>query len=386
MFILVIYRDDREKTDFLLHLCSMSFMTEHEPSWWREAAFVGRATEAKKEEVRTELAASFHGKKPALISERDWELVRSKELEKKPQERAAIRIANEITNITRRGYGLEAFDIPEHNFLFLPEEVYRKEVISGGVSDEEFEVATSDTEHQRMYFREKTARLFPIHAAQTILHEIMHHKGVLSFEVPEEPVVQDETLKHAIPRREGLTAYSHSSTLATKEGEHEHFLGLDEAIVENYMIRHTPEILAQPEFAEERMWLMSPEAEKIKEEIAERERIPVSEIAWVTKDGKWQPYSYRPQREVLRYCVQEIAREFPENFQTPSEVLDRFEEGSLVSRRMLSLGRFVERTFGKGSFWLVGEMNDEKDEHEEDENMRASTILAKLHELREQML
>lgn len=347
-------------------------------SWRSDVRYTGKGAPEEKEAHRSGLAETFHGKKPELVSEEEWVLVKKLEKEKSSQERAAIRIANDITNETRKKYGLDSFDIPEQNFLFLPDNAYEK--VSGGIDDEEFEVATSDTEHQRMYFRDKIARLFPIHAAQAILHEITHHKGVMSFEAPEQPVMEDNQLKTAIPHREGLAAYSHSSEI-TKKREHEHFLGLDEAIVETYTMRHTPELLEAPEFASEREWSESEEAWELKDKIAQRENIPAEEIAWAARDGEWQPYSYRVQRAVLQYCAEEIAKEFPEEFRTKENVIDRFIEGTFVSGRMLSLGRFVEKTFGKDSFRMLGEMSNEKDET--DPNKNAVLILEKLRNARQ---
>lgn len=354
----------------------MTFSPEH--GWRKDVRYVGGGSDEKKAEHYKKLSETFRGKKPDLVSEQDWETAQRENKEKTPIERAAIHFANLITNETRQKYELEPFIIPEQNFLILPDNAYTP--LAGGIEDEEFEVATSDTEHQRMYLREKVMRLFLLHAAQTILHEMVHHKGALSFEVGTETIVEEGQTKEAIPRREGLTAYIHSSKKVEGREHHGWLLGIDEAIVENYVIRRTPKLLGIEGLQSEKEWLYSEKAVKLKAEIAKKEKIPIDEIAWVAENGKWRPYSYMPQRIVLRYCAEEITKEFPEKFLTIENAVDRFEEAIFISKRMVSLGRLVEQTFGRGSFRMLAEMDDERVE----EGGNAKIILEKLHAMRKE--
>lgn len=268
---------------------------------------------------------------------------------------------DEAINEVREQLGLPIFRISEGNIFVLPEDAYEK--VAGEIEDEEYEVATSDTENQHVYLRERIARQYPLHAALALAHELIHQRQALSFEIPEAPIKHEGLRKSAVPYREGLGAYA--TVKKIREGkDHEHFTGLDEAVVENFVMRHLKQrILNNPAFAAEREWLTTEEAKHIQKEVARRESIPEEdareEIAWVSPDGRGEPFSYRPQREVLSYLAQEIATQFPDRFKSPSDVINLFEEGLFIAPRLLTIGRYIEKTFGKGSFRLLGEMDDD---------------------------
>ena len=141
---------------------------------------------------------------------------------------------------------------------------------------------------------------------------------------------------------------------------HEHFRGLDEAIVASEERKYVKEMLNLPMFEKEREWLGSEEARKIREKIAVARNIPPDEIYWLGENKKSHiEVGYYRQRKVLDYALAEIQKEFPEKYGSAEEVSGEFLR-AFFAGSLSATANLVEKTFGKGSFRVLGMMSDDK--------------------------
>jgi hypothetical protein len=180
---------------------------------------------------------------------------------------------------------------------------------------------------------------------------MLHLKAHFSLEVEEEGENVEKT-----PYREGVSVRA-LQRHGYHRKYHEHFEGLHEAIVAETEKRLLPKLLNCPALAAEKEWMMSQEAKEMKKKLAEEEGIPEDDIVWVGKKGKddWEAVSYLQQRNVLNYVCAEIQKQFPEQFKSPDDVYKVFLNAHFTGK-LLPIARLVEKTFGEGSFRLLGNM------------------------------
>ena len=107
----------------------------------------------------------------------------------------------------------------------------------------------------------------------------------------------------------------------------------------------------------EKEWLVSEEAKELKRKLAEKKRISEDEIIWVGKETQndWETFAYRPHRMVLNYVCDEIKKEFPDQYTDSGAVFKEFLKANFTGQ-LMTIARLVEKTFGEGSFRLLGNM------------------------------
>lgn len=312
-----------------------------------EIRIIGGASTEKKEQVKKEVEQALFSHFESLPSE-DREQFEKFEYPKSEKELALISFANEETSRLMQEAGIEPYDIPVDNFHIIPPELYKKAADDSGMA------ATFNT-RQGILFDAQHFRDNPVNFGVAALHESLHLKAHFSMEVQEEGDKVKKT-----PYREGVTvlalqSYGHHGKY------HEHFAGLHEGIVAETEKRLLGKLLDRPELAQEKKWLISDEAKEMKKKLAEEKEIPEDDIVWVGKKGKddWETVSYPRQRDVLNYVCAEIQKQFPEEYQSADDVYKTFLNAHFTGR-LLNLARIVEKTFGEGSFRLLGNMDTDK--------------------------
>lgn len=323
-----------------------------------EFRIVGGASEEKKEEARKELESALFDHF-ASLSPKEREKLEKLEYTKSEKEIALINFANEETNRLREEAGLEPYDIPKENYHIVPSEFY-KEVGKDGT-------ATTFYTKQGIIFDAEQFRLNPVNFGTASLHETLHLKGHTTFEVEEKDGKLEKT-----PFRVGIGIEA-AQKFGLHGKYHSHFDGLHEAIVVTQEKKSFPKILELPMLKKEKEWLMSREAKKIIEGIREKKNIPKDEFIWVEgeelegweegKTGssyKWKTFSYYSQRQTLEYLCNEIQGEFPERYKSSDDVFNEFLKAHFTGR-LLTVARLVEKTFGEGSFRLLGNMRIDKE-------------------------
>lgn len=312
-----------------------------------EIRIVGNVSTEKKEQVKKEMNQALFDHFESLPKE-GQDQMRKLEYPKSEKEIALIDFANEETSRLMQETGIEPYDVPLDNFHIVPPELYKK-IGSGGV-------ATAFITRQGMIFDAQRFRDNPVYFGAVALHELLHLKAHLSMEVWGE---NDEVEK--TPYREGVTVkalqrYGYSGKY------HEHFAGLHEAIVAETEKRLLGKLLDHPELAKEKEWLMSDEAKEMRKELSEEKEIPEDSIVWVGKKGAndWETIGYLRQRDVLNYVCEEIQKQFSDEYQSADDVYKLFLNAHFTGR-LLSIARLVEKTFGKGSFRLLGNMDTNRE-------------------------
>lgn len=312
-----------------------------------EIRIVGGASIEKKEQVKKEVEQALFSHFESL-SPQEREQFEKLEYPKSEKELALICFANEETSRLMQEAGIEPYDVPVENYHIIPSELYKKAAGDSGN-------ATTFNTKQGIIFDAQEFRDNPVFFGAVALHESLHLKAHFSMEVQEEGDKVNKT-----PYREGVTIRA-----LQQHGHHgkyhQHFAGLHEAIVAETEKRLLAKLLDRPELAKEKEWLMSDEAKEMRKKLAEKKEIPEDDIVWVGKKGNddWETVSYLRQRDVLNYVCAEIQKQFPDEYHSADDVYKTFLNAHFTGQ-LLPLARLVEKTFGEGSFRLLGNMDTDK--------------------------
>ncbi|MER3406810.1 MAG: hypothetical protein C4278_00005 [Patescibacteria group bacterium] len=304
---------------------------------------IGTASPKEKKKVKEEirLALFEHFKS---LSEEEKKMFKKFEYPKSEIELALINFANKITNELMKEAGVEPYDIPPENYHILPPELYKRLA-------SDLYVAQASRTKQRILFNAEYFRDNPVYFGAVVFHETLHLKTPLCIKVNKKDNKTERTLY-----RVSVCIY-HLERYPFYNKSHIHFCGLEEAIISKAEKNFLPRLLELPELVKEKEWLMSKEAKKLKKKLAKKEGIPEEDIIWVGKkreDG-WIALFYRPQIEVLNYVCSEIQQEFSGQFQTADDVFKLFLKAHFTGN-LLTIKRLVEKTFGKRSFLVLGNM------------------------------
>jgi hypothetical protein len=311
-----------------------------------EFRIVGSAPEEEKQKVREKYKAKLFDHFNSLKPEEQAEL-RKSEYPKSPEDLALIDWANEETNRLMVEAGVEPYDVPYENFHIIPSDTFKK--IKG---DENTTAnATTQFSKQGIMFDAKDFRSNPVYFGAVLIHELLHLKGHYSIEVEEKPNGAYSDTSY----REGLGIYA-AQKLGFHGKFHRHFVGLHEAVVSTQEGKSLQSMLELALLKEEKDRLASEDTVKLKERISKSKKIPVEDILWVGKsESEYETVNYRPQRRVLSYVCVEICKEFHDQFSSSEEVFKEFLNAQFTGK-LLPIARLVEKTFGEGSFRLLGNM------------------------------
>jgi hypothetical protein len=300
---------------------------------------VGKGSDEKKEQAKREIIQALFNHFQSL-SPGEQKLLRKFEYPKSEIELALINFANKETSILMQEAGLEPYDIPPENYHLIPPDIYERfagETGSRGLA--------SHTK-QGVLLNAKYLRNNPVYFGSTVLHETLHLKSHFSVKLKEKNDVEHY--------RVGISSFGY------RGGEHEHFRGLHEAIIAETQKRLLKKMLELPELEKEKNWLESDEAKAAKKKLAEEKQIAEDDIIWIDKNdiNDWQAIEYSEQRAVLAYLCSEIQKEFSEQYKNPDDVYKLFLKAHFTGR-LLEIAKLVEKTFGKGSFRMLGNMTDD---------------------------
>jgi hypothetical protein len=327
----------------------------------KEIRVFGKAgDEIKEEEIKKIQRFYFEHIKNVfkLFTPEQIEKITALEYQKSPKEIRIINIANQLTSNLMKECGVEPYDIPVENVHILPPELYKD------ITKLSF-IACSELSKGALLFNALEFRNNPLFFCSVLTHELLHLKAYLSIEVNEEVNESDVSDKNKVivtPRRQGVSVHS-----TKKIGPQPYFDGLHEAIVAETQKRLLPKILELEDFKEEREWLNSDDAKRIKKEdtkkYAKKNNIPEEDIPeleediiWISKlDHKVYRNSYFYQRKVLKYICEEIQKQFPDEFKNPDDVFKLFLKAHFTGN-ILEIGRRVAKTFGKLSLQALGMM------------------------------
>ena len=307
---------------------------------------IGGASFDKKKQVKKEVTQALFSHFESL-SPGEREQFEEFEYPKSEKELALIGFANEETSRLMQEAGIDPYDVPVDNFHIISPDLFK--MVGGNAT------AITFNTKQGIIFDAQYFRDNPVYFGVVALHELLHLKAHFSLEVQEEGDKLRKT-----PYREGVTVRALQS-YGFNGKYHAHFVGLHEGIVAETEKRFLGKFLDRPELALEKEWLMSDEAKKMRKKLAEEKKISEDDIIWVSKKGKgnFETVSYLQQRNVLNYVCDEIQKQFPDEYKNTDDVYKVFLNAHFTGRLLL-IARLVEKTFGEGSFRLLGNMNTDR--------------------------
>lgn len=313
---------------------------------------VGEAAKEEKEESAKSLKWHFRegllGAAPAGLRRE----LNKNELPMTPEERFFVGLANKKTNEILKKAGITPLDISEKNIHIVPKEAFLN---IAGISSPADAVAL--VESRMALFNAEEVRSVPFSFAYSVFHEMMHLKEYIAIEGRENDDEEDEYSLFRV----GFTAYSSLKKMEEEEDQHTHFRGLDEAIIASLEKSYAKELLELPMFADGRNLMISRQGKKLAKSVSGAVDYSEDELIWIEPRENIALFaSYYPQRKVLDFVCGEIREDFPDRFGSPSEVFGEFMKAAF-SGRLLEAARLTEKTFGKGSFRILGDMNIDDD-------------------------
>jgi hypothetical protein len=305
---------------------------------------VGGATEEHKEEARARTEALLHEDHLDSLPKNERDELKKFEIQRSPAVLEAIDFANSYTNRLREEAGVDGYDIPAANYHILPAAFYEKH----------FGIDSSGKAiygHQGSVYNIKHLNKSSIDTALTILHETLHLKGHLAFEVEEGRNGKPNKSLY----RAGLSAYASQKTI-DKGRDHVHFKGLHEAVVSILEKRAVEEILELESLEKEVARMKQKPAQDLIEKISREKGIPIDDIIWVGKnENEFQTIPYPIHRKVLKFVCEKIYNTYRMLYNSPDEVFEVFAKAQF-NGKLLSLGHLVDGTFGEGSFRTLSNM------------------------------
>ncbi len=317
-----------------------------------EIRVVGKKPAETKEKIRKEMLGYFGEKHLESLPEESKKEILTLEYPKTPEELELIAFANKKTNELMVRAGVKPYDIPANNLHIIPPDLY-KALDVPYASD-----AATFYGHQMIIFNAEVVRNNKHAFGILNFHEQMHLKGRAAFEI--ETNKDDKGNEETKPAsfRQGLTILS---PLKKDEQKlyHSHFRGLHEAIVPYKEKEFAKEMLKLPIFKEEEKWLETAEANELKNKIAKDKKISLEDVLWVSRDGKeWNGSSYSKHQKVLSFLLEETQKEFSDKYKTTDDVYAEFLKSQFTGS-LLNIAHPIEKTFGEGSFEVLGMMTSE---------------------------
>ena len=320
-----------------------------------EVRIVGEVSEEMKEQIKRETKELLGEKHLEHLSEEKRRELEAFEYPKTKEETELISFTNKKINELMEKSGVSSYDIPEANIHILPPDLYKK-------FDSYNRVAVSFPKDQIIVFNANFARNNPVFFGDVVFHELMHSKSHLTLEAEEEAKTEGGGEKKITKTefRSGL-AIKAAQKLSSRGKYHEHFRGLNEALISSQEKSFYEEMMKLPLLEKERERLLSSETQEIKKRIVKENGGSEEDIIWVRPDGKdYEIISYPRQRTVLSFIISEIQEEFSEKYKTDNDVSQEFLKG-FFSGKILTIARLIEKTFGEGGFRVLGMMSDDKE-------------------------
>jgi hypothetical protein len=191
---------------------------------------------------------------------------------------------------------------------------------------------------------------------QTLIHELLHLQGFYSYQ-KSEPEAADLTLRKE-GESESLNVRRSGFSIGTRDGKQLLFNDLDESVITELAIRFEKTYMAQ--------WLELTTELRARDEfierMASRDSVSLEEVGKVvarisrdkTSGYNWVSYPYHKERQQFNSLIDELYAKNEGDFESREEVFELFAKATLAGR-LLPVARLIEKTFGKGSFRMIGE-------------------------------
>ncbi len=309
-----------------------------------EFRIVGGASDESVDKVLTDIDDAF-SKNEGPIIERLRKFVTDNGIEKNTEMLAIIQYANEYTNTLLLQHSIEPYDIPAQNIHALKPVDFAK-----------IENAFSAFAHplSHMIVISANNRLSKTQAALTLIHEMLHLKGYKAIQIEDTEKKDPELTNY----RTGVAMESSQSA----DSFHEHFIGLNEAIVSTLETRALASTLHYPGYEKDKASFDDPDTQKYLS-LLKTKGMRIDDISNAKKDGeKWiiSRTGYPRHREVLDFIAEKIFEDNTDIYENTEDVYRLFFDAHF-SGKLLTIARLVEHSFGEGSFRILGNMGTDSE-------------------------
>jgi hypothetical protein len=313
----------------------------------------GNVDEEEKKEEALNIKEVYEKGYSSNLSQKEIDKLLHTEKPKTPIDLEIINLSNTLTNELLTKYGLKPFDLKENNVHIIDTKLYKK--FAGDLENTD---ACYQASHQAIFVEDIGEEPITERVGK-ILHETIHFKGFQSYQIFEfqdkKSKNPNDSLVYQGPFRAGLKV---SSSLRKMEENDEpfsvRFKGLNEAVVVELERKLLPDLITRAENIPKEPYLDFEE----KTRVAPFYNIDPSEIEFVfPSEGSISTYAYPDEREVLSLLVESILQD--DSSLNRDEVMDKFFRAHF-SGNILEIARLIEKSFGKGSFRILADMNDYK--------------------------
>jgi hypothetical protein len=302
---------------------------------------VGKVSEHEKQKI-------IQKSEKVFLNQQIDDLV-GKEREKTPEEVEVINLANQCTNEVRRKYGLEKFDIPAQNVHIIKKEKW----------------PDSDNDSDAVYVSMLQAIGIKEHSSKFVLmkraiHEMLHFKSYNAMQVV------DGGDGYVDEYRVGLSVHS-------RDGSRMYFRNLDEAVTEEMTKLLMKEFIEHPLFVAETKQSRDlvqkgkgRDMRSIKNERLFNENTYHAEIEDMGNNKisvNTENFTKVHERHILEKLIGKIFEKNKDNFRNKQEIFEMFAT-SMMTGNIISIGKLIDKTFTKGTFRRIGELDNEIDNQE----------------------
>ncbi|MDP2676313.1 MAG: hypothetical protein Q8O83_01360 [bacterium] len=316
-------------------------------------------------EERKEILSMYKKNFEDQVNHEAFQELLMQEREKTKEEIELIVFCNEKINALRGKYGLEPFTIPESNFHIVPMEKwkegmdYEKSNTAAFFSNSLQGVAAMEIDN-------------PLAFAKGAYHELIHFHGYQALMVAER---EGRKLKD-YDYRFGMGMFKERG----EEGQF-YFENMNEALteelakrfIENEYASENPHPLLQKGIQTIRN-LQEEAKEKVSGSDLEKSitnpelyyallhgRIGIDEDLTL---GNQYFFSYKKQRSILNTLIDTLYEHNKENCEGREAIFDMFVKAHFTGN-IYELGKMIDRSFGKGTFRKIGELDENIEEQEQ---------------------
>lgn len=284
----------------------------------------------------------------------------SKEKEKTVEQQELIgRTNKEMSNFLAQ-YGVDSIEVPAENIHILERSKFTKDELEKikerfGTENGFYSALKQGVAIMKEYDTSKLSFL------QTMVHEMLHLQGFYSYQKSGQQDA-DLTLKNA-DESASMNIRRSGFSIGTKDGKKLFFHKLNESVTTELEIRFEKTYMEKwSELAAE----LKDRNEYI-ERVARRDNIPIERIRQTVAGVKgdksivhsWVTYPYHEERKQFNSLVDELYDKNIGDFESREEIFKLFAEATMAGR-LLPVARLIEKTFGKGSFRMLGERSADK--------------------------
>lgn len=284
----------------------------------------------------------------------------SKEKEKTPEQLEMIERINSGMKDFLSQYSIEAIEIPSENVHVLDKTKFTEPELKkfqeqvgteyGFYSGlEQSMVIMKDYEESKLSF------------IQTLVHEMLHLQGFYSYQ-KSSPETADITLRK-MNELASMNIRRSGFSIGTANGKRLLFHKLNESVITELAIRFEKNHMTRWPELEGELKIR----DEIVRQIADREHISTEEVGQTiagikgseSTGYKYVTYTYHEERKRFNFLIDELYNRNKDSFESREQVFILFATATLTGR-LLSIARLIEKTFGKGSFKMLGEASSNK--------------------------